>query len=272
MSEPVNVVVGVPIHRAGAYILDRFLANQREIQQKYPASELVFATVEDDFADELDAMLVSAGIRGQVLRYKTVKPAHARSRAWNIACGREAIRGYVLSQTSAQYLLCLDSDMTFDPAVIEIMEREIQRHDAVFSGYVTKMGPKWGGLALTAGGCCMLTRSTVERLIFRCIEFRNGGFLYDDTMLELDLMRARCRTRKGFFVSTSHYRLEGSARHLHPQRVGMVKRMANTTIVRYPLIRCSVMLERDIPLELRAVLRGLLDTLGRRRPQASDEC
>lgn len=258
-------MVGVPLHRAGAYILDGFLANQREIQQRCPSAELVLATVEDDLADELDTMLDSLRVRGRVLRYRTVRPARARSRAWNIACGREAIRQYMLSQTSAEYLLSADADMTYDPAVIEIMEREIRGCDAVFSGYVTKMGAKWGGLALAAGGCCMLSRGALEKLRFRCVEFENGRFLYDDTLLELDLMRTRCRIRKGFFLSTSHYQSQTVVRHVNPRKVGTLRRVSNATIVRYALISSSLILRRDIPLELRSSLRRLLATLERYR-------
>jgi len=54
MNNSVNVVVGAPIYRAGAYILDKSLANQKEIQKNYPSSELVFATSEPDFVKELE--------------------------------------------------------------------------------------------------------------------------------------------------------------------------------------------------------------------------
>ena len=262
LNEEVSVVVGGPIHRAGAYILDRFLANQKEIQRRCPSAELVLATVEHDFADELDAMLGSLGVRGRVLRYTTVKPPHARSRTWNIACGREAIREYMVSQTDAKYLLCVDGDMTYDPAIVEVMEREIEGHEAVFSGYVTKMYHKWGGLALVGGACCMLTRGVAEKLRFRCIEFKNGHCLFEDTLLEFDLMRARARIRKGFFLSTSHYRSETVSRHLSPRRVGTLRRMANTTVVRYALIWSSLVLRRHVAWDLKRVVRALLNAVG----------
>jgi len=53
MNQAVDVIVGTPICRRGAFIIDKFLANQKEIQQNYPSSELVLATEENDFVEEL---------------------------------------------------------------------------------------------------------------------------------------------------------------------------------------------------------------------------
>ncbi len=50
MNDGAYVAVGTVIYRAGAYILDRYLDNQREIQSRYSASELILATNEHDFA------------------------------------------------------------------------------------------------------------------------------------------------------------------------------------------------------------------------------
>jgi hypothetical protein len=35
------------VYRAGSYVLDRFLSNQREIQERFPACALVLAAGED---------------------------------------------------------------------------------------------------------------------------------------------------------------------------------------------------------------------------------
>ena len=254
-----NVVIGTPIHRAGAYILDRFLANQKEIQQNHPSSELVLATVEHDFADELEALLSSLGIRGKVLRYETVKLDHARSRVWNVACGREAIRQYMLSQTKAQYLLYLDADMTYDPNVIEIMEREIQGYDVVFSGCPLRDF----GTGLAGSGCMMLSRGIVEKVEFRCCEFENGEVMSEDNLLEMDLFRLGSRIKKGFFLSISHYKNENEARHIDPRPVGVLRRIANSPLVRYGLIRASLMVKHNIPWKLKVLLNRFLGALGK---------
>jgi len=53
----VNVVIGTPIYRQGAYVLDKFLYNQKQIQQSYPLSELILATSEYDFIKELESLV-----------------------------------------------------------------------------------------------------------------------------------------------------------------------------------------------------------------------
>jgi len=186
MNNSVNVVVGAPIYRAGAYILDKSLANQKEIQKNYPSSELVFATSEPDFVKELEGALGHRALKGKVLCYETIKPDYAKSRLWNIACGREAIRQYTLSKTKAKYLLTLDADMTYDPNIIGILEKEIQGYDVVYSGCALRDL----GVALAGGGCCMLTATVVEKIGYRCIEFKNGVAISEDTLLEFDLIKS----------------------------------------------------------------------------------
>jgi len=243
MSEPVRVVVGVLIYHAGAYILDKFLANQKEIQKNYPSSELVFATNEPDFVKELEGALSLWALRGKVLCHETIKPEDARSRLWNIACGREAIRQYTLSKTKAKYLLSLDADMTYDPNIIGIMEREIQGYDVVYSGYHTRLGP---GIILEGGGCCMLTAAAMKDVRFRCLEFKNGVAIPEDTLLELDLIRSHKRIKKGFFLAISHYDNKGQEKNISPRPVGLYWRITRSVFVRYARVRASIVFKHDV--------------------------
>jgi len=254
MTERVNVVVGTPVCRDKAYVLDKFLANQREIQLVYPSSELVLATNEADFAEELENLLNLWSLKGKVLRYETIKPEYARSPWWNVACGREAIRRYTLSQTEAAYLLCLDVDMTFDPNVISIMEREIQGYDAVYSGYPLRDF----GIALAPGGCCLLTVAVAKEIKWRCLEFKNGVAIADDVPLEMDLIRLGKRIKKGFFLSISHYDNQDQAKTISPRPVGLYRRVTHSALVRYVLIRASIALQHDIASWLNLLIHRLL--------------
>ena len=131
----IRVLVGSPTYRGGAYALDRFLQNQKGIQQSYPSSELVLATVERDFVSELESLLASYEINGKTLLYEVVKPPYARSTAWNVSGGRERIRNYLLSETDADYLLSLDHDMVYDRDIIHVLLSEIRGYDVVHSGH-----------------------------------------------------------------------------------------------------------------------------------------
>lgn len=247
MGTTANVIVGTPICRGSSYAVDRFLSNQQEVQQDYRSSELVLSTSELDFAEALKNRVASLGLRGTVIHHQVVKPDHARSRLWDIACGREAIRKHVLSQTRATHLLFLDADMTFDPAVIGILEREIRGCSAVFSGYPLRDH----GTGLAGSGCVMLTREVLERLRFRCYEFKNGETIFEDNVLEMDLFRLGGRTRKGFFVAITHYTSPTEARHIAPQPLGLARRAVNVGLVRYALIRASILVRWNIPWRMK---------------------
>jgi hypothetical protein len=248
-----DVIIGTPVHHEGAYALDRFLDNQKLIQQSHPTSELVLATCEPDFVEELEGLLVSRELRGTTLYYEVIKPEHAQSRIWNITCGREAIRRYLLSQTEARYLLFLDADMTFDPAVIEIMKREIKGHDAVFSGYpLQRFGKGLAGL-----GCALLTRSILEKINFRCYEFKNGEVIFEDNVLEMDLFRSGSRVRKGFFLAIDHYMSGDETGHITPQPVGILRKIANWAPARYALLKASILIRHNIPWKLKIYISKL---------------
>lgn len=246
----VNVVVGATIHRQGAYVMDKFMSNQKQIQQSYPSSELILATCEYDFVKELKSLVSFWKLRGTVLPYKVVKPDYARSSIWNIACGREAIRDYTLSQTDARYLLFLDADMTFEPSAIRTMEKEIQGYDVVFSGYWLQHY----GVGLAGAGCLMLTRDILEKVKFRCYEFKNGEAIFEDNLLEMDLFRLGSRVKKGFFLSINHYKSATEAAHITPQPVGILRRITNCALARYWLIRVSIMIHYNIPWKLKVLL------------------
>ena len=248
-----NVVIGTPIYRDGAYVIDKFLSNQKQIQQSYPSSELILATCERDFINELKSLVSSWKLRGTVLLHEVVKPDYARSNIWNIACGREAIREYVLSQTQARYLLFLDADMTFEPSVIKIMEKEIQGYDVVFNGYPLQHY----GIGLAGAGCLMLTLDVLEKVKFRCYEFKNGEVMFEDNLLEMDLFRLGSRIKRGFFISINHYRSATEAVHITPQPVGILQNITHCTFARYGLISASIILQRNIPWKLKHLLSKL---------------
>lgn len=263
-----TVVVGAPVCRRGAYILDKFLSNQREIQQRYPLSEMALATDEPDFAGEVETLLGSSGVRGRVVRYETVGPPRGGSWYSSIASGREAVRQYILSQTRAKYLMSVDADMLYDTRLVEIMEREIEGYDAVFSGAPLRSVRGTIGMG---GGCAMLRRSALERIQFRCVELRNGEVLDDGCMLEMDLIRSGIAVKKGVFVSVNHYIGPAEALSVNPQPLGLFRRISTSRYVRYSLLRASLLLGCDISSELHSAIYESRNTLARLRNRKRSE-
>lgn len=247
-----HIVIGTPFHPNGAFVFEKFLDNQKSIQQEYSDSELVLATSLPEYVDFLEKKLKLNGLKGKAILYHVIKPEYAKNRIWDIAAGREAIRNYVLSIPFAQGLIFLDADMVFQPNVVSIMLDKRQNNDVLFSGYPMR---DWG-LALSAFGCVLLSRKILESVKFHCYEFKNGDVLAEDEVLEFDLFRSGFKIKKGIFVSLEHYKNEIEFLHIQPQKVGLLKMLANTTLIRFILVRLSLIMHRNIPNRLRVIIHG----------------
>lgn len=246
----IDVVIGAPVYRQGAYVIEKFLHNQKQIQHSYPSSMLVLATNEYDYVKELEGLIRSWDLNGVVLTYDVVRPDYARSSIWNIAGGREAVRQYALSQTEASYLLFLDADMIFETSMIQLLEREIQGYGAVFCGYPLRNY----GIGLAGAGCVMLTRKAFEMISFRCYEFKNGEVIFEDNVLEMDLFRTGSRIKKGFFLSIDHYVTADNVLHIARRPVGFVQKLTNCALIRFLLIWISITVRYNIPWKLKVFL------------------
>lgn len=249
MNRP-DVIVGAPLCRRTSFVLDKFLSNQQEIQQAYPDCSLVLATEEPDFVAELKKQIDLHHLRGDAIAYEVLKPEYARSRVWSVAWGREAIRQYMLSQ-GAEYLLSLDSDMTYEPSVISIMKGKIQGFDVVSSGYQLPRYGAWG----FGGGCVLINRETLNKITFRCFEFENGWVIAEDESLDMDLFAYHARVKKGIFVPIKHYYKDSEQYYaIEPQPMGWFRTVTNSLVVRYMLARMGILLKRSIAGQLHVLL------------------
>jgi hypothetical protein len=249
-----DVLIGTPIHSNGTYIIDKFLFNQRQIQSRYPSSELVLASVEDELVRKLEGFVKLWKLKGHVLHYRVAKPDHARSSIWEITTGRDVIRQYMLNQTEAEYLLFLDADMTVEPSVISIMKKEMEGYDVVFSGYPLRNQ----GIGLAGAGCVMLKRSVLEKFNFRCYEFKNGEVIFEDNVLELDLFRLHSPVKKGFFLTINHFNNADNMKQITPGPVGVFRKLINHPLLRYGLIKTSIDLRHNIPWRLKIIISRFL--------------
>jgi hypothetical protein len=249
-----DVVIGTPINSRGTYIIDKFLYNQRQIQSRYPSSELVLATNENELIRELGGFIKLWELRGHVLFYEVDKPEYAKSNIWEIASGREAIRQYMLNQTEAEHLMFIDADMTVEPSIVNIMKQEIEGYDVVFSGYPLRNH----GIGLAGAGCAMLKRSVLEKLNFRCYEFKNGEVIFEDNVLEMDLFRSRSRVKKGFFLTINHFNNANNVKQINPRPVGAFRKLINHPLLRYGLLKASMALRCNIPWRLKVFVSSLV--------------
>ncbi|MFC1993397.1 hypothetical protein ACFLV3_06310 [Chloroflexota bacterium] len=242
-----DVVIGTPIDSKGIYIIDKFLSNQKQIQSRYPLSELVLATSENELIGELERFIKLLKLKGHVLPYEVAKPDHAQTNIWEITFGREAIRQYMLNQTEAEYLLFVDADMIVEPSLVSIMKQEIEGYDVIFSGYPLRNH----GIGLAGAGCAMLKRSILGKLNFRCYEFKNGEVIFEDNMLEMDLFRLRSRVKKGFFLTINHFNNTDDMKQITPRQVEAFRKLINHPLLRYGLLKASIVCQYNIPWRLK---------------------
>jgi len=244
LSRP-EVIIGAPLCRRTSFVLDKFLSNQKEIQQAYPNCRLVLATDEPDFIAELKQQIDYYNLKGEAITYETVKPEYARSRIWSVTSGREILRQYALSR-GAEYLLSLDCDMVYDPSVINIMKEKILGFGVVFSAHRLRPAGKWG----LGNGCLMFDRETLSKITFICYEFKNGETLDDSEAIVLELFRCRARVNRGIFVSFKHYLSREEYFADEPQPLGWFRVITSNPVVRYLIARMSILFKYNIARKL----------------------
>jgi len=247
-----NVMVGTVMSRKVAYILDRFLFNQNEIQKSYPYCSLLMATVEPDFALELKERIIQCNLRGDVIKYDIIKPEYAKARTWAVTCGREAIRNYMVSRTKAEFLLFIDSDMIVDPLVIPILKDEIKECDVIHSIYKLR----YGGTNATGLGCSLIKRAALINNEFRCLEFKNGQAILGEGIFEMHLFEQKRKIRRGYFLKITHYVNEKKGYTVIPKSLNPIKKLTNLLFIRYLLLKISILIHFDIPKALQQVIAG----------------
>jgi len=242
-----DVIIGTTVVRKAAFAFNKFMQNQKEIQENYLQSKLVIATDEPDFAEELKEYLKTYRIKGDIVIYKTEKPDYAKDRIWSIACGREAIRKYAL-KSNADYLFSVDADMIHDPQVINIIKKEIEGYDVVQSGYrLHSKELNAIGFGLTSA---FIGREILENIRFGCYEFKNHQVIDDGEVFERDLVRARAKIKKGIFLKINHYISKNEMIPIEPQNLTFFQKITTLPLLRYILITLSIILKHDISRSL----------------------
>jgi hypothetical protein len=235
LAQP-EVIICCLISRGSSFLLDKFLANQQEIQRAYPPCKLLLTANDIDYAIELRKTLDSCHLKAEVITFETIRPDYAKSRLWDIACGREALRKYALT-LKADWFLLLDTDMTYDTSIIQILLEKAEKSEVVFSGYRARL---WNTLTYGAG-CLLINRRVYERIRFRCIEFKNHLVFQEDELFEMDSFRAHARIKKGIFLENKHFKNTDEYNQIVPGPVGLLRRLTTLPFARYLLLKIEIL-------------------------------
>ena len=235
-----KVIIGTTVVRNSAYILDKFLKNQKDIQNNFAGTELVIATEEIKFVDELQSRFEKYKLKGEVLHYETYKPDYAKDRNWSIAAGREKCREYAVNNGS-DFLLIVDSDMIYNNSLIQILLAVSNGYDIIQSGYRSKHNSRIG-----FGGCNLIGKDSLKKTRFRCVEFKNGQIIEEGNMFEYDTFRKGARIKKGIFVGIEHYRNTEEKLDIKPQKLSARKKLIISPFIRFVIVGFSLCIKYDI--------------------------
>ena len=205
-----KVIIGVPINKKSAYILDKFLKNQQEIKREYQNSKIIFATEEKEFKKELYRKIRKYDLEAEILTFDVIKPDYAKDRIFNITQARETIRRYFLDNTDAEYLLFIDCDMIFEPGIIRKLLNEISNYDVVYNCYLFRDRK---GLSLNGFGSTLIRRWVLEKTKFRCFEKKGSPVVVGEGVyFEVDLFKLGAKVARGIYVRSIHFNNDEEAR------------------------------------------------------------
>lgn len=74
----------------------------------------------------------------------------------------------------------------------------------------------------------------------------------------MDAFSKRLKFRYGYLLAVDHYDTDGSARHIEPHPVSVLRRISNARLIRYMLVRTSIMLKFNMAGSLHGLISRLL--------------
>ncbi|AIG97475.1 Glycosyl transferase family 2 [Archaeoglobus fulgidus DSM 8774] len=239
-----SAIIGVPINPKTAYILDKFLKNQEEIQKR-SATEVntIFATEDVTFAEKLRKILQKYSINHEIITFEPNRPKNAKDRIWNIVLARNAIRDYFL-KSKAEYLIFMDADMIFEPEIVNKLIKIAEKgYDVVYNGYLDRGNPN--GINLTGFGGTLIKRWVMEKVRFRCKE-KNGRVVDEGVFFEFDLVKIGAKVYRGFIAYSEHHDPKRPPSICHPRELKLSERIRNDIRFRFISHAISIPLCYDI--------------------------
>ncbi len=243
---PVSAIIGVPINRKNAFILEKFMKNQEEIQSSSKIRcKTIFATEEKEFAEELKKKLKKGF---EVIEFEVQKPSNAKDRIWNIVSARNAIREYFL-KSDAEYLIFMDADMLFETEIVNKLLKFANRYDVVYNGYLDRGNLK--GINLTGFGGTLIKRWVMEKVKFRCKE-KNGRVIDEGVYFEFDLVKIGAKIYRGFIAYSEHHDIQNPPSICYPRELTRWERIRNDPRFRFCFHLISSPLCYDILMKLKS--------------------
>jgi hypothetical protein len=194
-----KILIGSPISKDSAYTLDKFIKNQIEIHKTTKNNCLTLLASED---------IKKLSIKNKNFVLINFKPIiKGKDRVWKIVGARNSIRKYFLKK-DFDYLIFMDSDMTFGPEIVnKLIEKAEEGYDVVFNIYRLKNGQ----VAYSGFGGTLIKKWVVKKIKFRCYE--DEKTVVDEiTCFKKDLLKIKARIWRGLITKSVHYDLKNRER------------------------------------------------------------
>jgi len=242
-----KILIGTTLVSGYDYIIDEFLKNQRAIQKKYPNSELIISTSDNNFKLNIPNELKCKVIKYQkssVISFDSLFIPQ-KNRIRDMVDGRNVVRDYFL-KSDAKYFLSVDADMVYDPNIISILMNEIKNSDIVMSGYMKKNHRL--GYSL---GCALIRREVLEKVRFNCLIFPSSpdmpNIIEDGWMFEYDAIQNGFKIKRGVFVEVEHIISERERLGIIPREITTWEKIKTNSALRYLLVKLCILTKRDMP-------------------------
>ena len=256
MSE--KILIGTTLVSGYDYIIDEFLKNQKSIQKKYPDSELIISTSDNNFK-----LNIPNELKCKVIKYQKSSVISSdslfipqKNRIRDMVDGRNVVRNYFL-KSDAEYFLSVDADMVYDPNIISILMNEIKNSDIVMSGYMKKNHRL--GYSL---GCALIRREVLEKVKFNCLIFPSSpdmpNIIEDGWMFEYEAINNGFKVKRGVFVEIEHIINKKERLRVIPRRITSLEKIKANSVIRYFLVKLCILTKRDLP-------RIIIKKIGERR-------
>jgi hypothetical protein len=225
-----NIVIGIPISEKKSYIFDKFINNQIKIKQKTPIqTQIIFSTEDSKFADKINILLTNSELDYKIVVF-AIDPEKS-DRLTKITQAREAIRIEFL-KTNSEYLAFFDSDMLFNPNILNILYSKIDKFDVVYNSYLVHNNK----ICNNGLGTCLIKRQVLSKIKFRSLTlYKYGAYIDEGFYFELDCLHLGYKILEGAFASSCHYSNPTDFNRLEPCEKGRWEKIVHSRLARYIL-------------------------------------
>lgn len=246
-----DIVIGVPVYEGKSYVFNKFIENQVKIKRTTTLeTTIIFSTEDRNFASKIERMLINTPLDYKIITFN-INP-ELNYQINNITLARESIRQEFL-KTNAKYLAFIDSDLTFDINLLNILINKLDQYSVIYNSYILHNNK----VCNNGLGTCLIKREVISKIRIRCSIFLNPySYIDEGYYFEMDTLHAKFRILQGAFVTSCHYSNNNEIHRLEPREKTRWEKTVHSRMGRYIL---SIFINIKPLIKITARIRTLLN-------------